>query len=98
MAIKSVNDTAGSNGIVPTLLVFRSHPRMVEINPPAPYITTRAAAIRGDTKEVRELYAKRQMNDALGMRNGPRYLMDPPLNSQVLVWREKEGWRLEKTT
>lgn len=92
MAIKSVNDTAGPNGIVPTLLVFGSYPRMVEMDPPAPSITVRAAAIRAATKEVRELYAKRQVNDALGMRNGPRHLMDLPLNSQVLVWREKEGW------
>jgi hypothetical protein len=28
MAIKSVNDTAGPNGLVPTLLVFGAYPRL----------------------------------------------------------------------
>ena len=30
MAVKAVNDTAGPNGLVPTLLVFGAYPRMVE--------------------------------------------------------------------
>jgi hypothetical protein len=35
MAVKAVNDTAGPDGIVPTLLVFGAYPRMVEMDPPA---------------------------------------------------------------
>ncbi|KAI2634264.1 hypothetical protein GGS26DRAFT_553076 [Hypomontagnella submonticulosa] len=30
MAVKAVNDTAGPDGLVPTLLVFGAYPRLVE--------------------------------------------------------------------
>ncbi|EED11916.1 conserved hypothetical protein [Talaromyces stipitatus ATCC 10500] len=39
MAVKTVNDTASPDGLVPTLLVFGAYPRIVEYNPPAPTIT-----------------------------------------------------------
>src|ERR1700710_1416669 len=41
-------------------------------------------------EEVKKLYAKRQVTDALNTRNGPRInaIHDLPLNSPVLVWRE----------
>jgi di/tripeptidase len=70
MAVKAVNDSAGPDGIVPTLLVFGSYPRMTEMDPPSPTIAKRAEAIRAATKEVRRLHAKRQVSDALAMRNG----------------------------
>ena len=46
MAEKAVNDTAGSNGLVPTLLVYGACPRISNLDPPAPPITEQAAAIR----------------------------------------------------
>ena len=46
MAVKAVNDTAGPNGLVPTLLVFGAFPRMSELDPPAPSIAQRAAAAK----------------------------------------------------
>jgi hypothetical protein len=52
MAFKAVNDTAGPNGIVPTLLVFGAYPQMIEMDPPLPSIIQRAQAIRVATKEV----------------------------------------------
>jgi hypothetical protein len=70
MAVKAVNNSAGPDEIVPTLLVFGPYPRMTEIDPPSPTIAKRAEAIRAVTKEVRQLYAKRQVSDALAMRNG----------------------------
>uniref|UniRef100_A0A093V6J0 Transposon Ty1-NL2 Gag-Pol polyprotein n=1 Tax=Talaromyces marneffei PM1 TaxID=1077442 RepID=A0A093V6J0_TALMA len=80
MAVKAVNDTAGPDGLVPTLLVFGAYPRMTEYDPPAPTITQRAAAIR----------AQRQVTDAVNTRNGPSStaVHRLPLNSDVLVWRE----------
>jgi hypothetical protein len=39
MAIKAVNDTAGHDGLVPTLLVFRAYPCMSELSPPVPTIS-----------------------------------------------------------
>jgi hypothetical protein len=46
MAVKAVNDTAGSDGIVPTLLVFGTYPRMSELNPLTATIAQRALAIK----------------------------------------------------
>lgn len=91
MAVKTVNDSAGPDGIVPTLLVFGAYPRLTEMDPPSPSITKRAEAIRAATKEVRRLHAERQVKDALAMRNGPttKITLDLPLRSDVRVWREK---------
>ncbi|KAJ5904893.1 uncharacterized protein N7473_001809 [Penicillium subrubescens] len=95
MAVKAVNDSAGPDGIVPTLLVFGAYPRMTEMDPPSPSVVKRAEAIRAATKEVRRLHAERQVNDALAMRNGPNITttLDLPLQSDVRVWREKGGWK-----
>lgn len=41
MAVKAVNDTAGPDGLVPTLLVFGAYPRLVEYDPPSPTVTQR---------------------------------------------------------
>ena len=45
MVVKAINDTAGPDGIVPTLLVFSAFPRMTKLDLPAPNIATRAKAI-----------------------------------------------------
>jgi hypothetical protein len=95
MAQKAVNDSAGYNGIVPTLLVFGSYPRMTEMDPPSPSVVKRAEAIRAATREVRQVHAERQVSDALAMRNGPntQVTLSLPLQSDVRVWREKGGWQ-----
>ena len=94
MAVKAVNDTAGPDGLVPTLLVFDVYPRMLSVDPPAPTILQRAAAINKAMDKVRKIRDERLVSDALNTRNDP--LVDPlhdlPLNSEVLVWREKSGW------
>ena len=94
MAVKAVNDSAGPDGIVPTLLVFGAYPRMVEDSAPSPSVTQRAEAIRKAVKEVRRLHADRQVKDALAMRNGPKTktTLTLPIQSDVRVWREKDGW------
>jgi hypothetical protein len=92
MAVKSVNDTAGPDGLVPTLLVFGAYPRMTPLDPPAPTITQRAMAIRKAMTEVSKLLAARQVNDALRERNGPRTgaVHSLAIGSNVLVWRMHE--------
>jgi hypothetical protein len=52
MAVKAVNDTAGPDSLIPTLLVFGAYPRMMEYDPPAPSIAQRAIAIRKAMTEV----------------------------------------------
>jgi len=46
MAIKAINNTAGPNGLVPTLLVYGAYLRISKLDPPAPSIINRAAAIQ----------------------------------------------------
>jgi hypothetical protein len=94
ITVKAVNDLVGSDGIVPTLLVFGAYPRMTEDSAPSPSVVQRAEAIRKVTKEVRRLYAERQIKNALAMRNGPdtKAILNLPLQSDVRVWRKKDGW------
>ncbi|EFQ94716.1 hypothetical protein PTT_07506, partial [Pyrenophora teres f. teres 0-1] len=46
--------------------------------------------------EVRKIKAKRQVNEALGTRNGPNdivtQVLELPPQSNVKVWREGLGW------
>jgi hypothetical protein len=81
MAVKAINDSAGPDGIVPTLLVFGAYSRLTKIDPPSSLVTKRAEAICAATKEVRRLYAKRQVKDALAIRNGlnTKNTLDLPL-------------------
>jgi len=94
MAQKAVNDTNGPDGIVPTLLVFGAYPRIGENDPPTASVVQRAKAVKLAMKEVRRLLAKRQVQDALAMRNGPNTqpTLDLPIGSMVKVYREKRGW------
>jgi len=90
MAFKAINDTAGPDGIVPTLLVYGAYPRMSDSDTPSLTVTQRANAIKKATVEINKLRAKRQVADALNTRNGPsvKAIHALELNSQVLVWRE----------
>jgi hypothetical protein len=71
IAVKAVNNTAGLNRLVPTLLVFGAYPRITEQDPLLPVIIKRAEAIRTAIKEIRRLHAKRQVQEALAIQNGP---------------------------
>ena len=89
MAVKAVNDTAGYNGLVPTLLVFGTFPRITNDDAPTLSTTERAKAISMAMAEVSKLHATRQVSDALHQRNGPHTMRmhDTPIGSPVLVWR-----------
>jgi hypothetical protein len=77
MAVKAVNNTAGFNGLIPTLLVFGAFPRISHNSPFSPSITKRAKAVNQVMKKLRKHMAARQVNAALKMR----------------VWRENGGWQ-----
>jgi hypothetical protein len=55
MAIKAVNNTAGPNRLVPTLLVYRAYPWISNLDPPAPSIIDRAAIIQKAIAEIIKL-------------------------------------------
>ena len=46
IAVKVVNNIAGPDGLIPTLLVFGAYPRMHSMDPPTPTIIQKAAAIK----------------------------------------------------
>jgi hypothetical protein len=52
MAVKAVNDTAGPDGLVPTLLVFSTYLQMTELDLPAPTTTQQVVAVRKAMTEV----------------------------------------------
>ena len=45
MAVKAINNTAGPDGLVPTLLVFGAYPRIITESPPLPLMVKRSEAI-----------------------------------------------------
>lgn len=100
LAVKAVNDTAGPNGLVPTLLVFGAYPRISMLDAPPELTMERAKIVRKAMEEIRRLKASTGVRDALKMRNGPMtsHLADLPPGSNVLVWRaakhtDKKGWK-----
>ena len=95
MAFKAVNDTAGPNGLVLTLLVFGSYPPILSDQPAiTPKVKQRAMAIQKAMKELRKIMEKRKVADALGMRSGPSTLETVKLQpgDEVLVWCESGKW------
>ncbi|KAF2726477.1 hypothetical protein EJ04DRAFT_408644, partial [Polyplosphaeria fusca] len=94
MAVKALNDTAGPDGLVPTLLVFGAYPRISTDSPPLPDIIARARAIQKATKMIQKERAAMDINRAMNTRNGPKShdTLNLPLMSEILIWREKKGW------
>ena len=87
MAFKALNDTAGLDGLVPTLLVFGAYPRMTELDAPSPTVTQCVNVVKKAMAEIRKLRAERQVANALSMWNGPKIdaVHNLPLNSPILV-------------
>ncbi|KAL0929476.1 uncharacterized protein CTRU02_204398 [Colletotrichum truncatum] len=94
MAIKALNDTAGPYGIVPTLLVFGTYPRINKDSPPSPEIVQRAEAAQKARKLLQGIRAEVEINRAINTRNGPniQQVLSLPIQSEVMVWRENKGW------
>jgi len=58
MAVKAINNTAGPDRLVPTLLVYGAYLRISNLNSPALSITEQAAAIQKAIAEIVKLRAK----------------------------------------
>jgi hypothetical protein len=67
--VKTVNDLAGLNSIVPTLLVFKAYSCITRDSLSLLSIIKQAEAIYKAIKEVRRLYTEQQVNNALVIRN-----------------------------
>jgi hypothetical protein len=87
IAVKALNDTAGLNGLVLTLLVFGTYSRINADSPLLPDIIQRAEAVRKAMKMLRAKRAKDNVNCAINIRNGP-YTSDVLgllLGSEIIV-------------
>jgi hypothetical protein len=71
IAIKAVNNTAEPDGLVLTLLVFSTYPRIITTDTFFLMVTKHSKAIIKAIKQIAELYAKRQVTDALKQQNRP---------------------------
>ena len=69
MAVKAVNDTAGPDRLVPTLLVYRAYPRISNLDPPA-LSMERAAAIRKAMAEMVKLQVTERVKRIGDKENG----------------------------
>jgi hypothetical protein len=65
MAIKAVNNTAGPNGLILTLLVFSTYLQITTTNTLSLTVTKRGKAITKVIKQITELYIKRQVINVL---------------------------------
>ena len=65
MLVKTVNNTTRLDGLIPTLLIFGTFPKISLNNITSVITVKKGKAIRKAIKKVIELYAKRHVNKAL---------------------------------
>ena len=58
MAIKAINNTAGLDRLIPTLLVYGAYLRISKLDPSAPSVINQAAAIQKAMAEIVKLWVK----------------------------------------
>jgi hypothetical protein len=87
MIVKAINDTADSDELVSTLLVFEAYSRMNAMNLSISSISQRAMTIEKVMTEIRKFRTERQVADTLNTRNESIVtpIHDLPLNSNVLI-------------
>ena len=69
IVVKAINNSVELNELMSTLLIFDVYSRMTDDSFSSSSIAQRAEIIRKAMKEIQHLHAKRQMQDALVMRN-----------------------------
>lgn len=90
LAVKAMNDTMNSNGLVPSLLVFGVLPRFPTTNSKIPAQQERMNALQLARREMETIVSKQRIHKAISS-NVPfsaTYEFKP--GEEVLVYREKE--------
>jgi hypothetical protein len=87
MTVKTINNTAGPDGLISTLLVFGAYPRINREDRLTVSNVERAAIIKKAIAEVRRCYDAQKVIDAINIRNSPKVTatLALPLNSDVLI-------------
>ena len=98
MTIKIIHDIVNLDNLVFILLIFKVYSPMHVINLSTFNIIQRVASIKKTMNEIKNIHAKRQMNNALNTRNESIIisLHDLSINSNVLIYRESNARKSEK--
>jgi hypothetical protein len=90
MAIKTVNNTAEPNSLIPTLLVFNTYLQITTTNTPSLTVTEHSKAITKTIKQITELHAKRQVTNVLRQQNRPNInnTLNVLISKDVLVYKK----------
>jgi hypothetical protein len=93
MAIKAVNNTAGPNSLVSTLLMFNTYLRITITDTSSLTVTERGKAITKAIKQIAELHIKRQVINVLRQQNRPNIsdTLNVLISENVLVYKEDKG-------
>jgi hypothetical protein len=93
IVIKAVNNIAGPDGLVPTLLMFGTYSQMTTTDTLSFTVTKHSKAIIKAIKQIAELHIKRQVTNALKQQNGPNInnTLNVLISKNVLVYRENKG-------
>jgi hypothetical protein len=93
ITIKAVNNTAGLNSLVLTLLMFSTYSQITTTNTLSLIVTKYNKAIIKAIKQIAELHTKRQVTDALKQQNGPNIsnTLNVLINKDVLVYKKDKG-------
>ena len=87
MAVKTVNNTASFNRLIPTLSVYGAYLRISKLDPPTPSITKQVAVIQKAIAKIFKLQAKQTVNSTLYYYNRPNITLvyNLLLNLEVLI-------------
>lgn len=99
LVVKAINDSIGPDSLVPTLFVFGTLPRL---SLPTYQQTSptfkRAVALRKATEKMSRHFAKRQVRNAMNVRNNPNVtaIHTTSIGSPMIVYRhEKDKWKVQ---
>jgi hypothetical protein len=93
IAIKTINDIVGPNGLISTLLVFGTYPQIATTNTPFLIVIKRGKTITKAIKQIAELHAKKQVTNALKQQNSLNIsnTLDVLISKDVLVYKKDKG-------
>lgn len=95
MTVKAINITAGLNGLVSTFLVFETYFCMSEFDFFTPTITQSATILKNTMKKLQKIKAKRQVADALNVKNRLELMVfivhNLLLDSDILIWQKNNA-------
>jgi hypothetical protein len=93
MAIKAVNNTAGPDGFILTLLMFSTYLQITITNTLFFIVTKRGKAITKVIKQIIKLHTKRQVTNVLRQQNGPNInnTLNVLISKDILVYKKNKG-------